>query len=94
MFSESGIDEGDDTVKDVILECCTDDFVLCKNLVIIPLYSLSGSWCMVYNIGSVQMVESSRFHILQIILDPWQIHEVNPAMYNIVILPHFVEYPL
>ena len=53
MLSESKIHECYYTVENVIFECCSDDLVMCENLVIVPLYSFAGSRCVVDDVGSV-----------------------------------------
>ena len=69
MPSEARIDERHYTVENVILECCSDNFVMCKNLVIVPMYHFTSSRGVVYYVCSVELVESSRLHGIWIILN-------------------------
>ena len=56
VVNQSGIDESDYTVKNVVLECSSNYFILCQNLVVVPLNGLAGLRCVVYYASAVKLV--------------------------------------
>ena len=62
VVDQSGINESDYTVKNVVFKCSSNDLVLCQNLVVVPLNGLAGSRCVVYYVSAVKLVESGWRH--------------------------------
>ena len=69
VVDQSRIYQCYDTVEYVVLERSTNDFVMGQDLVVVPLYGLTGSRCVVDYVSTIQLVESSRRHCIRIIFD-------------------------
>ena len=67
VVDQSQIYQCDNTVEYVVFERGSDDFVMGQDLVVVPLYGLTGSRCMVDYVSTVLLVESSRRHRVRII---------------------------
>ena len=78
----------------MILQRGSHDFILGQNLVVVPLYSFSGSRGMVDYVSSVELVESNWSHSFRIILYPGEVHEVDSMVSDVIVLPDLVKNPL
>ena len=73
VVNQSGIDESDHTVENVVLKCGTNYLVLCQNLVVVPLDGVAGSRCVVYYVSAVKLLESSWSHGVRVISDSGEV---------------------
>ena len=75
----------------MIFESRSYDFILRQMLVVVPLDGFTSSGSVVYNVCSVELVESGRHHRIRIIFDSGQVHEVDSLVCDIVVLSDLVK---
>ena len=69
VFGQARINQGDDTVQNVVFKSGTNYFVLCEYLVVIPLDCLASQRCVVDDVSAIQLLESGWCHRVGVILD-------------------------
>ena len=68
VVCQTRIDQCDDAVQDVVFKRGTNDFILSKHLVVVPLNRLASSRCVVYYVSAVNpagVMVSGSYWILE-----------------------------
>ena len=94
VLNETRIDQVYHAVKYVIFKGWAYSFIGNQLQVVVPLYDITTPGCVVDDVGSILLLESTWSHRGGVIFESSEVHEVYSFLCNIVILPDFVEYPL
>ena len=78
----------------MVFKSCSNNFILSKHLVVIPLDGFSSSGCVVDDVSPIQLIETCWRHGVRIVFNSRQVHEVYSSVSDIVIFSHLIEDPL
>ena len=74
----------------MILESCTDYFIVSELLVVVPLDGLASSGRVVDDMCAVELVEPSWCHGIRVVFDSGQVHKVDAFVGQVIVESDFV----